>query len=224
VRRDISQINAKLAALNADSVASLRRKDTLAVTKHAASRAERKRLLAEKENLQLRREKLTIIAQQDGVFAPLDEQLLPGRHIAHGERIAHVVSGQKWTVRLLLPENRAAQLHSGIKQATVRLAEVMSDKHNAQVLRQTPAITRRLPSAALSHQGGGNIATDPFDSSHLLALENLLELELALPVEMGVTGLGQRAWVRLEHPAESLLARLYRAVRKLTLQTVVHSD
>lgn len=217
LERDRQKVEAELAALSSDSMASLQQDNQNSAMDHATAMAERVRLQTNLDDLLRRSNALIITAQQDGTFAPLDQHLLPGRHIAQGERIGFVVNGNDWTVRTLIPEARAAQLRAGVKSASVRLAESIDEEVPATLMRETPAVTRQLPSAALSQFGGGTIVTDPFDNSNLTSLKNLFELELVIPGDTKVAGLGQRAFVRLEHPSEALLIRLWRATRSIWL-------
>jgi len=226
LERDILKVKAELTGLDADRMVSFQRGKQNVAVDHVATTAERERLKTNLDDLQRRANALVIKAQQDGTFAPLDQHLLPGRHIAQGERVGFVVSGRDWTIRTLIPEKRAAQLRAGVKHASVRLAESIDVEVSAKLLRETPAVTRQLPSAALSQFGGGTIVTDPFDNENLTSLKNLFELELVIPRGTKVAGLGQRALIRLEHPAEALLFRLWRATRSVWLtraQTIAMS-
>lgn len=215
--RDIHRVDAELSALDTDRVASLQRNADGTAADHATLTAERERLQSRRDDLQRRVNALVITAQQDGTFAPSDQHLLPGRYLHKGERVGYVVTGNDWTVRTLVPEKKAAQLRAGVENASVRLAESVDTEIVARVLRETPAVTRQLPSAALSQAGGGTIVTDPFDSTNTTSMKNLFELELLLPDDTEVAGLGQRALVRLEHPSEALLLRLWRATRSVWL-------
>lgn len=218
--RDLQRIDSELTALDARHFSELQRNsanDSAASADHATTAAERERLIANKEELLRRNQALQITAKQAGIFAPQGNDLLPGSYIQQGQRIGYVVNGTDWTVRTLVPETRAAVLRAGVEDASVRLAQSINTVVPATVLRQTPAVTRQLPSAALSQYGGGTLVTDPFDKTHHLAVENLFEIELVLPSHTPVAGLGQRALVRLDHPAEALLSRLWRASRTIWL-------
>jgi len=223
LHRDIQQIEAEIAGLNSMGVATLQRTKAVEVARDYASlMAEKSRLGANLAQLQKRRAGLRVTAQQNGQFAPLDDNLLPGRHIEQGERIGYVVSGSDWTIRTVIPETRAAQLRAGVEGATVRLAQAYGTRVKATLLHETPAVTRRLPSAALAQFGGGEIGTDPFDSEHVTALQNLIELELSLENDVPIVGLGQRALVQLEHPAEALLTRAWRFLSSVWLTRMQH--
>ncbi len=223
LHRDLQRIDAVIAELDAKQIAGLQHTAvndsmaSVASAEHATIAAERQRLQARRDELLRRSEALRVSAKQAGIFAPEDDNLLLGRYIEQGQRVGYLVNGTDWTVRTLVPETRAAELRAGIQDASVRLAQSINTVIPATLLRHTPAVTRQLPSAALSQYGGGTVVTDPFDTTHQTALENLFELELVLPSDTSVAGLGQRALVRLEHPAEPLLSRIWRASRTLWL-------
>jgi len=213
--RDLQKIESQLLALNADHVANLKRTSVSNSKDHATTAAEKVRLLSRKQELLRQSSAMVITANQAGTFAPISNELLPGAHIAQGARIGFVVSGDDWTVKTLVPEARAERLRSGVREASVRLAESVDNELSARLIKETPAVTRQLLSAALSQSGGGFIATDPYDTTHRQALKNQFELELSLPEATTAVGLGQRALVRLQHPPQAILSRLWRATRSV---------
>lgn len=213
--RDLQQIQSQLTALNADQVASIKRDSDDKSKDHATTEAEKERLLNRQQELIKHMDAKVVKAAQDGIFAPVSQDLLPGAYVKHGERIGFVVTGNAWTVRTLVPETRAERLRSGISGAYVRLVESLDVALPATVVKETPAVTRKLLSSALSQHGGGYIVTDPYDTTHTQALNNLFEIELALPESTVAAGLGQRALVQLKHPPEALLRRFWRATRSV---------
>ncbi len=80
-----------------------------------------------------------------------------------------------------------------------------------------PAGEAYLPSRALAVDGGGQIATDPRDSSGPKALERMFQFDVALDATPALGVFGERAYVRFEHKREPLAARWYRDVRRLFL-------
>ena len=89
----------------------------------------------------------------------------------------------------------------------------------AQLLRETPAATSKLPSAALGDRGGGPLQTDPADETGLQVLEPVILVELALPAS-SLQRVGSRAWVRFDHGAEPLADRWTRRLRQVFLKKV----
>ncbi len=215
--RDLAQVEAEISATQSQRMLSIQKLDGDNGPNHATVQAETERLVRRRDELLNQVASLTITAEQAGTFAPVENTLLPGRYIRQGERIGYVVNGVDWTVRTVIPENRAPQLRAGVNKASVRLAQATDVEIEAAMLREIPALTRQLPNSVLSQHAGGFIVTDPYDTTHTRSLENLFEVELVLPAETAVFGLGQRAWVQLEHPAEAFISRLWRLGRSVWL-------
>ena len=90
----------------------------------------------------------------------------------------------------------------------------------------------------MGESAGGPIATDPSDREGRTALQPvvLLDVRLDMPLDLQsdvpaslqraaaatahVQALGQRAWVRIEHPGEPLLQQLWRSLRQLFLRSL----
>ena len=95
--------------------------------------------------------------------------------------------------------------------------ELKRPRVGVAVEREVPAASSQLPSAALSTQGGGDIALDPTTESGQ-ALESFFQFELSLDQLVGVDSLGERAYVRFDHGSEPLAGRIYRSLRQLFLR------
>ena len=91
----------------------------------------------------------------------------------------------------------------------------------SSVEREIPAATYRLPSKALSQEGGGKIQTDPFDSDGVKTQEQYFQFEVALPQQMsdqmGRFHIGQRVYVRFSHGYEPMAWQWYRSFEELFL-------
>ena len=74
-----------------------------------------------------------------------------------------------------------------------------------------------LPSRALATEGGGQIATDPRDSTGPKALERMFQFDVALAGAPRLEVFGERAYLRFEHRREPLALRWYRDLRRLFL-------
>jgi putative peptide zinc metalloprotease protein len=99
----------------------------------------------------------------------------------------------------------------------VRLAERLAAPIVAVMRREVPAATEHLPSLALGAQGGGDIATDPFDTHGTKAIRKLFLFDFELPSQAGVVNVGGRVHVRFDHGWEPLGLRWYREMRRLFL-------
>ncbi len=65
--------------------------------------------------------------------------------------------------------------------------------------------------------GGGDIAVDTRDETGLTAVSKLFQFDLALPEGTRTTGIGGRAYVRLEHGTEPLWRQWSRSLQQLLL-------
>jgi putative peptide zinc metalloprotease protein len=151
-----------------------------------------------------------------GIFVPRDGRDLVGSHVREGEVVAYVVDVSAATARVLVPQEDVALLRERTEAAWIRLAHDLGTVIPARVTREVPAITDRLPTAALGTAGGGPFAVDRTDPDGLRTLERYFQLELALPD--GVFRVpGERVHVRFDHGAEPMGPRVWRAVRRVFL-------
>ena len=99
----------------------------------------------------------------------------------------------------------------------VMLPDQMDAPVQATLIREIPAASTMLPSAALGALGGGQISVDTRDETGLTATEKVFQLDLALPAGTKVTGIGGRAYVRLDHGTEPLWRQWIRSIQQLLL-------
>lgn len=152
-----------------------------------------------------------------GVFVPRDGRDLVGTFVREGDVVAYVVGARAATVRVLVPQEDAALLRRRAREAEVRLAHDVATVLPAEVVRESPAATDRLPTPALGTAAGGPVAVDPADPEGLRTRERHFELELLLP-DAAARWPGERAHVRFDHGAEPVAWRAWRAVRRAFLR------
>jgi len=172
------------------------------------------------DHLQSKQTQLKIIAKTNGVFTPANLEKLQGRYVVQGELIAHVVNPGELVVRVVVPDADSGLVQTGIKSASVRFAEALGRKIKASVVNEVPAADHLLPSAALGAAGGGGIAIATSDPKGLTTIESVFHLQLGLPPNTSVFGVGERAYVTLRHDAESLGKRWLRSLRQVFLKTL----
>jgi putative peptide zinc metalloprotease protein len=97
------------------------------------------------------------------------------------------------------------------------LADQRGTVVSAQLIREIPAGSEELPSSALGAAGGGDVAVDASDARGRTATDRVFQIELALPEGTAVSGVGGRAYVRLDHGRESLWRQWARGLRQLLL-------
>ncbi len=172
------------------------------------------------KEMQIQKSKLSIVARTDGVFTPTAQPELQGRYFAQGDLIAHVVDPTNLVVRVAIPDVNSGRLQTGIKSATVKLAEALGSTIRASVVNEVPSADRKLPSAALGVGGGGGIAIASSDPKGLTTVESIFHLQLGLPADTEIFGVGERAYVTLKHTAEPLGKRWIRSLRQVFLKTL----
>ena len=143
-----------------------------------------------------------------------------GQYFSQGHLIGHVVDPDEYIVQVVVPERDSGPLHKGIRAASVRLAEDISSVHPASVIQATPAASNQLPSSALGAAGGGGIAVASSDSTGLTSSERVFHLQLSFDQIIKVSGVGERAFVKLQHEAAPLGTRLYRLIQQTFLSNV----
>jgi putative peptide zinc metalloprotease protein len=99
----------------------------------------------------------------------------------------------------------------------VKLAGRLYETYGARLAREVPAASKQVSNLALSSAGGGGAALDPRQGKEPKTLDAWFAFELELP-QTPALALGEHVYVRFEHGAEPLAARIYRAVRQLFMR------
>ncbi len=161
-------------------------------------------------------EQLTVVSPAQGTFVWAHADALRGRHVAQGDLIGFVVDPKALIVRCVVTQDDIGRLHAGTDQVQVRLAENLSQVLEATIMRQTPSADRTLPSAVLAASGGGALVTRS-DGTNNQALEEVFHIDLALPPNIPISGLGARAYVRFQHSSMPLAQQWMQRARQLLL-------
>ena len=74
-----------------------------------------------------------------------------------------------------------------------------------------------LPSLALGSAAGGRLSVDLDDERGLTTAEPVFQLDLSLPANATVAGIGARVQIRFVHPPEPIAVRAIRGLRRLFL-------
>ena len=123
-----------------------------------------------------------------------------------GDLIGYVISPERLIVRTVIPQSDIGLVRRQVKQVEVRFAERLGKIVPARVVREKPAGSTALPSRALGAAGGGDIAVRMTNDDGLTASEKVFQVDLGLPENIEIAGLGERAYVRFDHGAEPLQA------------------
>jgi len=172
---------------------------------------------SEFQQLQTERSSQTLVSGVDGTFVLNNEQRMLGSYIKKGEAVGYVINPDELIVRVVVPQTSVGLFANEVKEVSVRLAEQPGQVIKAEVLRQTPAGSLSLPSRALGAAGGGDIAVDTTDAAGTTAVNKVFQLDLALPEHSIASGLGTRAYVRVNHGREALAQQWLRSARQLLL-------
>ncbi len=205
-----------LEARHRELEAKLRRSLTRDRTEAEILRDEVAHLEAELERTRAALEELLIRSPAGGVFLFPEARDAPGRFLRRGAPVGYVVDFSRVTARVVVPQSYVDRVRTATRGVRARLAENVSRELPAEVLREVPAASRELPSLALSLEGGGSLALDPREKDKARAFETLFHFEVQLP-GTPLWALGERVYVRFEHPAEPLAFQLYRGIRRTLL-------
>ena len=152
-----------------------------------------------------------------GSFVLPQARDLPGHFVSRGKVLGYVANHEQPIVRAVVSQADVTFVRGRIESVAVRLADRIGEVVPATVQREVPQASERLPSMALGAMGGGPFAVDTRDPDGMTAAEKLFQVDLALPADARIGGIGERVYVRFEHGNEPLAKRGFRAVRRLFL-------
>jgi len=171
----------------------------------------------ELKNAQEQYAALTIKSPTDGVFLLTQSARdMAERFTQRGDVLGYVIDPTHTTVRVALPHSDVDPIRR-TRKVIARVSEAIHTDIEAEILRAIPAASKKLPSKALSVDGGGMFALDPSSKTGDEAYETLFQLDIRLGGGDYVKNIGERVYVRFEHNPEPLARRAYRALRRLFL-------
>ena len=220
VETDDPALRARVAMLEAqreELAARYQKERTDNIARGQALLEQLKATEAELARVRERQRDLVLRSPADGRFSLSTSQDLPGRFIKQGEAVGYVIPGVIMTTRVVVPQQTVDMVRRSSERVTVRLAENFSEELPARILREVPRASDRLPNMALAQAGGGEVALDPAQQANdPKALQTHFEFEIAISAARASV-LGERAYVRFEHPGEPIAAQVGRALRQLFL-------
>ncbi len=183
------------------------------------TRAEIETNEAELASLQEREAGLVIRSKVSGTVVLLAERALGGIYLEQGQLLGYVSKQDRLIVRSVVLQNDIGLLRRHVASVEVRLAENLDETIVARIIRETPAASSQLPSAALGTLGGGNIAVDRVSkvNNARTATTKLFQVDLELSEGAIVAGLGERAYILFDHGSEPLALQWLRLGRQLVL-------
>lgn len=160
---------------------------------------------------------LEVVASGQGTLHVPQSHDLPGRYFKKGEIIGYVTDKPPALARVVVTQAEVDVVRQATREVQVRTAQHIDQVLDGRLVREVPAGESRLPSPALSVQGGGKIALDPQDAHGTKTLERLFQFDVELQSPPVQYLFGQRVHVRFEHPWEPLAMQWFRGVRRLFL-------
>jgi len=165
-----------------------------------------------------RKQELIIRSTTNGRLVVPYADDLPGRFVRQGQLVAYVVQPKQVTARVVLKQDDVAKVRQNTREVEIMLADWEADPMPAHIIREVPAGTNKLPTAALGSTGGGPFAVDPRDNKGITTIGRVFQLELTLPEGVQSDFLGSRVFVRFKHDPEPVGFQLYHALRRLMLR------
>ena len=164
-----------------------------------------------------RREALVVRSPADGRFILPDAEDYPGRFVRRGDPLGYVVDSGRITVLAAIPQVHVGRIRHSVRSVSARVADRIFDPVPARLIREVPAASSDLPTAAFSLEGGGLFALDPREQMGRTSFEKLFYFEVALDEHLR-DRLGARVFLRFEHEAETLASRWYKILRRVFLR------
>jgi putative peptide zinc metalloprotease protein len=153
----------------------------------------------------------------EGRFVLAQADDLPGRFHKKGQLLGYVTQDASTVVRVVVSQDDIDLVRNRIERADVRFAERLAQVYPASLVREVPAAADRLPSPALTSEGGGTVPADPRDPGGGKALTSSFQFDLELPQGTPPAHFGGRAYVRFVHRPEPLASQWYRRIRQAFL-------
>ncbi len=150
---------------------------------------------------------LDIVSPDAGQVSFMIASDLPGRYVKKGEVVGYLSDLRQVTATVVIPQSDINQVRSDTRAIQVKVNSQPAETLQAELIREVPLVSRQLPARSLGSQYGGKIAVDARDQTGMLALANVYQLEIALPVKQSGNYMGQRISVRFIHDSEALAAR-----------------
>jgi putative peptide zinc metalloprotease protein len=160
---------------------------------------------------------LSITSATAGRFIPVNPHSLENRYVKQGDVLGYVLRPGRPLIRAVIEQDKVGLMKSAPPQIAVMFADRLGERIPAEFVREVPAGSTVLPSAALGAGSGGRIAVDLRDESGQTAVEKVFQFDLSIPEDQPTAGVGARAFVRLDHGSEPLWRQWSRSVRQLLL-------
>jgi putative peptide zinc metalloprotease protein len=161
---------------------------------------------------------MSVDAFKNGELVLLEADDLPGRFLRKGDLLGYILDDEQPTVRMVVTQDHIGQLRQQVTDIKIRFASEPGRDFSAEILRQAPEATNRLPSAALATTGGGQLIATTNSENQLKSQEKVFLVDLMPDFQGHQIPLGTRAYVRVSHGSEALASQWYRRLRQVFLR------
>ena len=181
-------------------------------------RDEIKRLEADLNHALEKQQSKIIRSLKNGTLLIEFAEDLPGRFVKQGEILGYVIDNSVPHARIVVNQDDIVKVRKKIEGVEVRLATQLNQVYPASILREVPEAGNKLPSTALSTNGGGIFTADPEDPEGLQSTERFFQFDLQIFAPREQIRIGSRVLVRFDHGNEPIAAQLIRSLRQLFLK------
>lgn len=214
------QLDAEITALKARIQELSARRDAIALDQPLDREIQTQRLLeaqADLAELEQRHAALTIVSPADGIVRILLNHDHVGRLVRQGDLLGYVADGDDVRIRVAAVQEDAIRIRTAVQHISIRFSGDSGPELTGELLREIPAGSDTLPSAALGSRGGGDILVDARDEKGLKTLHNVYVFEVTIPHTPLADYIGRRAHVRFEHPPALLFLDIKDDIRRFFL-------
>ncbi len=146
------------------------------------------------DEMQRRRDELTVRATIDGELIAPDINLYEGRYLQKGQEICTIARNTELTVKVLLEQIESQLIIGHVNKTAVQFAGDLGTAVPAGAPRPIGAATRDLPSPAVAQPGGEDEPVDPKDPTK--SQNEQFEVDVPVSNPSGKYYPGQRVYVR----------------------------
>lgn len=168
-------------------------------------------------DLEQRVAELVTVTRSNGRFIRANSEDLPGRFVKRGELLGYILGTDLRTVRAVIAQDEIGRVRGQLKSIEIKLSDRIDESFTGRIVRAIPQGNERLPSKALTIEGGGEFVLDPRDPATLQTLDKVFQLDIELATAPPDLRIGTRAFVRFEFEPEPLMGQITRRVRQLFL-------
>ena len=131
--------------------------------------------------------------------------------------LGYILGTDLRTVRAVIAQDEIGRVRGQLKSIEIKLSDRIDESFTGRIVRAIPQGNERLPSKALTIEGGGEFVLDPRDPATLQTLDKVFQLDIELATAPPDLRIGTRAFVRFEFEPEPLMGQITRRVRQLFL-------